>query len=111
MRFILVFVLVFALCFSLPAQEKSGKAVETKNFTAVGSLEVDVFELETDYGRLIIPKYETKRLIGGKWADEQKEFELKAIREWFDTGIVLKEGDRLKVTAGGLLDYMNESRC
>ena len=74
--------------------------VETVRFTATGKLEIDKLEIDTGKGKLTIPATDIKEILFPK-AVFVKLFEIKPDGKWLDTGIKLKKGDVLKITAQG----------
>ncbi len=76
--------------------------VETVEFTASGTLEIEKMEVETKHGKLTFKKGDIKNIIFPPPAGE-KNFEVKPTGEWLNTGITLKKGETLTITATGEL--------
>ena len=81
--------------------------VQTVRFTVTGVLEVEKFDVESECGKLTIPKTDVKEI----WFPiPRKEFEVKPTGEWVDTGIALKKGDKVKITAEGVIKWAIKGR-
>jgi hypothetical protein len=84
--------------------------VATVEFTAKGTVELEKFELKTGRGTLTIQKADIKQIFFAPPPAEEKEFKLKPTGEWLNTGIKLKKGDKLKITAEGELEWDKKAK-
>jgi len=85
--------------------------VETVKFVAKGVLEVAEFVLETAYGTLKIEKDDIVEIVFSEASVVEKEFEVKPTETWLSTGIELREGDELEITATGSIALKGTFPC
>jgi hypothetical protein len=85
----------------------------TRRFTAKGRLELDQFEVATNYGRLVVPCCEVICAIFSE--PEEKLTTLKVqghqtVRAPLRTRVKLKKGEAVKITASGSINFTNWRR-
>jgi hypothetical protein len=62
-------------------------------------------EVETKHGKLTFKRGDIRNILFPPPAAKGKEFKIEPTGKWLDTGIMLKKGDKLTITADGGLEF------
>jgi hypothetical protein len=94
-----------------PGNKREGASeedkVETARFTVTGRLDIDKLEVDTGKGRLTVAGSDIKEILFPQPA-AGKSLDVKPTGEWLDTGIKLEKGSKLRITATGKLEWVEQ---
>jgi hypothetical protein len=85
----------------------------TSKFTALGKVQIEKFEVTTQYGKLSVPRDQVVKAIFTQPDGVRKKFKLggdKGTRSPLGTRIRLKRGDKVKITASGSIRFTSYNR-